>query len=250
MVRRLFVAALALGTLTLGACTPTYPKCDTDEHCKEHGEVCLNGTCQECGRDGDCKAGFVCTDTKCVPKPECTVNTDCSSGFKCQSQKCVPECAVETDCAQGMRCKDGRCAPPPECTEDTACGTGERCQNERCVEDPTQQAAACTLQTVLFDFNEYSLTSDARRMLDANAECLRSRKGGTVTLAGHADERGTEEYNLHLGERRANAVKKYLSALGVQESGLRTVSYGEERPANRGSNDAAWNENRRVEFAE
>ncbi len=249
MARRLLLPALVLGAATMAACTPTYPKCETDEHCKEHNEVCFNGTCQECGSDANCKAGFTCRDTKCVPKPECTSNADCSRGFKCQSEKCVPECAVDTDCAQGLRCKDGQCAAQPECVDDGQCGEGRMCSGERCVEDPNARQA-CELQTIRFDFNEYSLTAGARRVLDANAECLRSRGGGSVTLAGHADERGTEEYNLHLGERRANSVKKYLSALGVPESRLRTVSYGEERPVNRGQNEEAWSENRRVELAE
>lgn len=249
MARRILISAFFVGALALGGCTPTYPKCETDEHCKEHSEVCINGACQECGQDTDCKAGFVCRETKCTPKPECAATADCGAGMKCQGEKCVPECSAATDCADGMRCKAGRCAPPAECVSDADCASGKRCDDDKCIED-TSSASACALQTVRFDFNEFSLTSEARRTLDANLECLRKGKGGAVTLTGHADERGTEEYNLHLGEKRANAVKKYLSTMGIEGGKLRTVSYGEERPSNSGHDDNAWSENRRVELAE
>ena len=70
---------LALGVLGLAVltgCPPTYPKCDSDEQCKSHNEVCVNGTCQECGKDADCKAGFICKANKCAPKPECQADGD------------------------------------------------------------------------------------------------------------------------------------------------------------------------------
>jgi peptidoglycan-associated lipoprotein len=71
-----------------------------------------------------------------------------------------------------------------------------------------------------------------------------------IVLAGHCDERGTEEYNLHLGERRANSVKKYLAAMGIEPNRLKAVSYGKERPVNFNHSEEAWAENRRVEFGE
>lgn len=248
MIRRLLAPAVAVLSLSLMGCPPKYPKCDNDEHCKEHNEVCVNGTCQECGKDQDCKAGFVCRNAKCTPKPECEADTDCQVGFKCKDQKCAPECAANADCAAGQQCKAGRCAPIPECLSDADCASGKKCDSMGRCSEPTQ--TGCNLQTVYFDFNEYSITPDAKSALDRNAECLKARRGGAVTVAGHADERGTEEYNLHLGERRANAVRKYLVALGVDAGGLKVISYGEERPAVQGHDEAAWAKNRRVELSE
>lgn len=249
MANRLLAPALVVAGLALTACPPSYPKCETDNHCQADGrtEVCVDGQCQECGQDTDCKAGFVCRANKCVPKPECTSHQDCAPGSKCEAEKCVPGCDTDAQCPSGQGCREGQCAPKAECASDDDCPAGQSCDaNGQCV---TSTAQACTLQTVRFEFNESSLTPEARAMLEQNADCLR-RKGTTVTLEGHADERGTEEYNLHLGEKRANAVKKFLVTLGVESVKLKTVSYGEERPINPAANEAAWSENRRVEFAE
>jgi peptidoglycan-associated lipoprotein len=245
---RITFLALIFGGVGLAGCSPTYPKCEKDEHCKQdgHHEVCVNGMCQECGKDADCKAGFVCKANKCAPKPECTeAEGGCQPGFKCKGEKCIPECAADADCAKGMTCKAGRCTPPGECSSDADCPAGKRCDgSQHCVEPLVTE---CQLQVVRFEFNDSALTVDARHALDKNVECLKSRKSA-ITLAGHCDERGTEEYNLHLGERRANSVKKYLKALGIDPKNLKTVSYGKERPANPGHDEAAWAENRRVEF--
>lgn len=249
MFRRLLVATVALSACSLTACTPTYPKCENDDHCKTdgHNEVCINGQCQECGKDADCKAGFVCKANKCAPKPECTADGDCQAGFKCKNEKCAPECAADADCTKGFTCKAGRCAPAGECVSDADCASGKKCDAaQRCVEAVASEGP-CQLEVVRFDFNDSTLTAEGRKSLDKNVECIKSRKGA-VTLAGHCDERGTEEYNLHLGERRANSVKKYLAALGIDPKGLKTVSFGEERPANAGHDEAAWSQNRRVEF--
>lgn len=99
---------------------------------------------------------------------------------------------------------------------------------------------------VFFDYDRFDLSADARAVLEKQADWLRVNGGVTVTIEGHADERGTREYNIGLGERRANAAKDYLVALGVNPSRVRTVSYGEERPVAVGSNDTAWAQNRRA----
>lgn len=99
---------------------------------------------------------------------------------------------------------------------------------------------------VFFGFDKSSLTSDAREVLAAQADFLKANPGVTVTIEGHADERGTREYNLALGERRANSAKNYLVALGVAEGRIRTTSYGKERPAVLGHNEFAWSQNRRA----
>ncbi len=104
-------------------------------------------------------------------------------------------------------------------------------------------------QPALFDFDSYALGDAARRALDANARLLRDNPTVQVTIEGHADERGTTEYNLALGERRAQAARDYLIAAGIDGSRLQTVSMGEERPFSTGSSEEAWAQNRRAHFA-
>lgn len=99
---------------------------------------------------------------------------------------------------------------------------------------------------VFFGYDRYDLSPEARAILDNQASWLQQYPNLAVTIEGHADERGTREYNLALGERRANSVKNYLVALGVSSSRINTISYGKERPAVPGSNETAWAQNRRA----
>jgi len=103
------------------------------------------------------------------------------------------------------------------------------------------------LQTIYFDFDKSNIRENARPMLRANGQQLRT-SGVKVRLEGYCDERGDEEYNLALGERRAQSTKRYLENLGVPAQQMRTLSYGEAKPAVPGHNEAAWRYNRRVEF--
>ena len=98
---------------------------------------------------------------------------------------------------------------------------------------------------VFFDFDQYNLRSDARATLDRQADWMKTWSAVQVIVEGHCDERGTREYNLALGARRANAVKDYLVAAGVSADRIQTISYGKDRPAELGSNEAAWAANRR-----
>lgn len=98
---------------------------------------------------------------------------------------------------------------------------------------------------VLFEFNMYSLKRDARKTLERQAAWLKANPSVTFAIEGHADERGTREYNLALGERRANSVKDYLASLGINPARMKTISYGKERPVAIGSTQAAWGQNRR-----
>ena len=99
---------------------------------------------------------------------------------------------------------------------------------------------------VLFGFDRFDLTPQARSTLEAQAQWLQQYPNVTVQIEGHADERGTRAYNLALGDRRANAARNYLVALGVPASRITTISYGKERPAVLGSNEEAWRQNRRA----
>ncbi|MCH7863812.1 MAG: peptidoglycan-associated lipoprotein Pal [Proteobacteria bacterium] len=98
---------------------------------------------------------------------------------------------------------------------------------------------------IYFGFDKFNLKADARQTLDKQGVWLKANPSVTVTIEGHCDERGTREYNLALGDRRANSVKDYLVSLGVNPARLKTISYGKERPVAMGSNDAAWGQNRR-----
>jgi len=98
---------------------------------------------------------------------------------------------------------------------------------------------------VYFDFDKFDLSPEARAQLDKQAAWLKQYPNITVTVEGNCDERGTREYNLALGERRATSAKNYLVALGVDPNRIQTISYGKERPAVLGSDEAAWAQNRR-----
>lgn len=104
------------------------------------------------------------------------------------------------------------------------------------------------LSTVYFDFDKYDLREDTIATLKENAQWLRDNPKYKIMLEGHCDERGTIEYNLELGAKRANAVQSYLGKLGLEPERFKMISYGEERPADMGHNEEAWSKNRRVEF--
>jgi peptidoglycan-associated lipoprotein len=115
-----------------------------------------------------------------------------------------------------------------------------------------QQQALATLQqknVVYFDYDSSEIRSGDVAIVSAHAAYLVKYPGARVRLEGHTDERGSREYNIGLGERRAQAVRRALLAQGVADAQVATVSYGEERPASEGSDEAAYAQNRRVEFA-
>ena len=102
------------------------------------------------------------------------------------------------------------------------------------------------LQDAFYGYDEAALSSDAQAALTASANWLKKNPQYNLLIEGHCDERGTEQYNLALGDRRANSAKEYIVALGVDGSRIRTVSYGEERPFDPAHDDAAWAKNRRA----
>jgi len=108
--------------------------------------------------------------------------------------------------------------------------------------------AGLNIQNIYFDFDKSSIRPDAREILKANAEIFTKNSAAQIVLEGYCDERGTAEYNMALGERRAQETKQYLTNLGIAASRMETVSYGEERPLDPGQNEAAWAQNRRVQF--
>ncbi|MDH5671579.1 MAG: OmpA family protein [Myxococcales bacterium] len=204
------MAATAL--LCLTGCGPTYPKCDTDGDCHE-GEYCVNGQCQQCRGDEDCPAGHSCAQGACTETPGyCTSKSECGEGEDCENNICVTR------------------------AEATASGS----------ETPAA-AGPCELESVYFNYDSSELESSARDQLTGVAECIKDRKFSAVHLTGLTDPRGTEEYNLALGDRRAQSAKKYLKSLGV-EAEMSHSSMGEEMSS--GSDEAGWSRDRRVDFRE
>ncbi|HET9226515.1 MAG TPA: peptidoglycan-associated lipoprotein Pal [Thermoanaerobaculia bacterium] len=133
--------------------------------------------------------------------------------------------------------------PPPAVTEDE-------------VEDPLAGSDMAAINDelrrrgfspdVYFEYDDISLSEETRDRLARNADLLKSSPQFMVTIEGHADERGTNEYNLALGERRANAVRDYLGSLGVEGGRLRIITYGEERPVCTETSESCWSQNRRA----
>jgi len=150
-------------------------------------------------------------------------------GKICKGQKCVTDTVVRT---------------PGSCDNNSECPLGQECQEGFCA---SARAATCTLPTIYFGFDESQLSPSAQSELSSLASCLK-QISMSLNVEGHADERGTEEYNLQLSNRRAASVKRYLNTLGVNPNNLNTLGYGKNRPAIRGSNEEAWAANRRVEF--
>jgi len=128
--------------------------------------------------------------------------------------------------------------------------TEETVTDEVVVEEPVDRDLLASLQTVYFDFDRFNIRPDARPVLQSNANLIQQAPGaGTVVVEGNCDERGSEEYNLALGEKRAESVKSYLVDLGIPGQRLYTVSFGESKPAVMGHDETAWRYNRRVDFA-
>jgi peptidoglycan-associated lipoprotein len=151
------------------------------------------------------------------------------------------------------------CASQPKTTADTT-GGGMTSTDTQMATETTEPAETTEIgvvpgtqedlvvnvgDRVFFDFDKYDLRPEAREQLERQAAWLKANPNVTVTVEGHADERGTREYNLALGERRADSARNYLVALGIDPNRIQTISYGKERPAVLGSNEAAWAQNRR-----
>lgn len=121
------------------------------------------------------------------------------------------------------------------------------------VEQPVDESAVSqepmpVLEDVYFAFDKFNLTDESKRILERNAKEMQSSPSATLVIEGHCDERGTVEYNLALGEKRAKAAMSYLTTLGIQASRVEVVSYGKSRPFDAGHNEDAWAKNRRAHF--
>jgi len=125
----------------------------------------------------------------------------------------------------------------------------EQMAKEKAIKEIMEAKKRFVDQDILFAYDSSELSSEAKMMLTQKAEWLKSNSAVTVTIEGHCDERGTTDYNLALGERRANTVKSYLTDLSVAASRLNTISYGEEKPKDTAKTENAYQANRRAHFA-
>lgn len=131
---------------------------------------------------------------------------------------------------------------PGTCNNDSQCGDGQRCDAGRCA-----AVSDCSLVRVRFAFDSSQLDASAMQSLRQDADCLAKRRPAALLIEGHCDDRGTVQYNIALGARRADAVRKYLADLGVSTK-FDTVSFGKEIPIAQGENEGAWSQNRRAEM--
>jgi peptidoglycan-associated lipoprotein len=154
-----------------------------------------------------------------------------STDKKPEAQPAVANAPAETSKSAG--------AAPSSSTSSSSLEAAQRGES-------TATPASSPLKDVYFDFDSYDLRADARDTLKANGEWLRSNPSAQVQIEGHCDERGTTEYNLALGSKRAQSVKDYLVTLGATADRLSTISYGEELPVCTEHNEACWQKNRRA----
>lgn len=207
-------ALLALALTVVGlwgtACSPKYPKCESDEDCKETAEFCVNQLCQKCRADSDCDTGQACNGGACEP----------IAGY----------CDQNVACPSGQECVGNRCQQPKE---------------EPLVREQPK-STGCQLQAVYFGYDSSNLEPSARDQIAKNAQCVREQSMKGVRVTGHTDNRGTEEYNLALGDRRARSVEQYMISLGVERGALSTSSMGEETA--RGEDESGMAQDRKVEF--
>ena len=247
-------ATMALALL-VAACGPAYPNCANDDHCKAKGEYCVDGKCAQCRVDANCPGAgsdvcVTCQKGACGRKAECcSSKLDCGNGQKCTANKCVAECSADSDCAAGQACVSGACTNPGNgaegagCKKDGDCGPGLKCNGGKCLD----ASGMCRAAPIYFEFNEYTLSSSAQDGIAASFKCMKDNKASAVTVEGHCDERGTDAYNMELGNRRAKAVKTYLSTLGPKLK-VKTMSYGKTKPVCNEDTESCWGQNRRAEF--
>lgn len=133
------------------------------------------------------------------------------------------------------------------CSSDLDCKETQLCIRNQCV-DISAGLAECSHVRVHFEFNSSDIADSDKTDLQRSARCLKADQALHVTVAGNADERGTEEYNLALGDKRADAVRSYLESLGASEAQLKTVSYGKENPLCTAHDEACWAQNRRADL--
>ena len=138
--------------------------------------------------------------------------------------------------------------PAPEVKKKTTGLSDAELREQRLKEELARKRMMFLNEMVGFDFDKSDIRPDAAEVLKRKAAWLQENGGVNIIIEGHCDERGTDEYNLALGERRANSAKAFLVSLGIADARMETISYGEERPLDPGQSEEAWTKNRRAQF--
>ena len=214
--------ALLVGILIQQGCCPEYPACDTDEHCAEHEQICVDMMCRECKTDEACQekhggdACFACTQKHaCERRANCCVkDTECSGGAKCAKHKCV---LCPGGCPKGKICSGGTCE------------------------------WLCGLHTISMAYAKNEIAEETDQLLKENVVCIK-KMGVKIRVEGHTDVRGTETYNMELSEGHANRIKDALIERGVPEELLVPVGMGETAPLCNDDTEECHQRNRRAEF--
>lgn len=208
-------SALVIPLMVLAGCAsePQYPNCRGDTACQRggHHTFCVRGQCQQCRQSADCSGGQTCENNRCVDAPVARA-----------------ECMQDTQCAGGQRCSAGHCVT-----------------SESNVMARSDNGGQCSFAVVQFGFDDAVIDDASRRGLQSTATCLEQERTTRYVLVGRADPRGGTEYNLALGQRRADAVRRYLVALGIDASRLGETSEGSEGAT--GTDEAGWARDRRVD---
>jgi peptidoglycan-associated lipoprotein len=153
--------------------------------------------------------------------------------------------ALAPGCASRKKVTTAQVEPPPPAPTETKTETPPPAPSQ----PSTQTEERLSLADAFFDFDDYALRADAKAALDQNAKYLEKNGDAKIVIEGHCDERGSVEYNLALGEKRARAAKDYLVSYGISGPRMTTISYGKERPFDSGHDESAWSKNRRAHFA-
>jgi hypothetical protein len=242
-----------------------YPQCRKTKDCHA-GETCVGGVCQNCTSDAECiddtpagQPAWTCKAFRCGPAgPDgggagaqagepCTQRLDCAAGLACKAGVCA-SCTEDADCdAAGCDLESGRCKSSGPCETDEQCAMDEICDGGLCVfsGDLGDEGGPCGLAAVYFGFDSDELTPETRGQLDGLASCL-TEHGIGIFLEAHADDRGTEEYNIMLTERRGRQVAGYLAEKGVAEGLLQVIAKGDLEAT--GKDETARSKERRVQF--
>lgn len=249
------IATMIFALAALGGCKnkQEYPACKKDKHC-EAEEACVDGTCQNCKTDDDCVAkgpdgaNLACVEFRCEDPGQSLADDcgGCEPGLICLEGNCE-FCTDGSQCESGACNPSGRCEALP-CTTDDECPIDEICDGGQCLYHPLDGEAGeqvCGISALYFGFDSAQLSPNNQSELSAAAACLLELDGNLV-IEAHADNVGTEEYNILLTDQRGSTVRDFLVQQGVPTERMRVVGKGALESS--GDTEAERAKDRRVEF--